>query len=196
MMHIAHNRQLVANEAARLLFEEGYNDYSLAKKKAAQRLGCATDKSNQPTNQEIHQALLHRCKVESTQKEQLHLMEAREVAIEAMEFLQPYSPMLVGAVMDGTAGKHTPVTLHLFASTAEEVMFFMGDNEIPFQTDEKRVQIRGQHINYPLLRFFADDFEIELVVFEESAPAPVSAITGKAMLRLTIAAVKKLLGNS
>ena len=196
MMNIAHNRQLIANEAARLLFEEGYKDYFLAKQKAARRLGCATDKSNQPTNQEVHQALQLRCKTESTQKEQLHLAEAREVAIEAMEFLQAYSPMLVGAVMDGTAGIHTPVTLHLFAPTAEEVMFFMGDNEIPFQTDEKRMQLRGQHINYPLLRFFADDFEIELVVFEESAPAPISTITGKAMQRLKVDAVKKLLDNS
>jgi len=192
-MNIAHNRQLIANEAARLLYEEGYRDYFLAKQKAAQRLGCMTDKSNQPTNQEIHQALLHRCQTLATEKEGLQLLEIRQVAIEAMEFLQAYSPKLVGAVMDGTAGIYTPVMIHLFAPTAEEVMFFMGDNKIPFQTDEKRVQVRGQHVSYPLLRFFADDFEVELVIFEEGSPAPVSTITGKAMQRLSIGAVKKLI---
>jgi len=192
-MNVAHNRQLIANEAARLLYEEGYRDYFLAKQKAAQRLGCMTDKSSQPTNKEIHQALLHRCQTLSTEKEDLHLLEMRQVAIEAMEFLQAYSPVLAGAVMDGAAGIYTPVMIHLFAPTAEEVMFFMGDNQIPFQTDEKRVQIRGQHVGYPLLRFFADDFEVELVIFEEGSPAPVSAITGKAMQRLSTHAVKKLI---
>ncbi len=192
-MTIAHSRQMIANEAARLLYEEGYRDYFLAKQKAARRLGCVTDKSNQPTNQEIHQALLERRQTLATQKENVHLQEMRKVVLEAMEFLQAYSPMLVGAVADGTAGIHSPATIHLFASTTEEVMFFLGDNKIPFQTQERNVRIRGKQTTYPLLRFYADDFEIELVVFEESTPAPVSPITGKAMQRWSVNAVRKLI---
>ncbi len=192
-MTLTNNRQVIANEAARLLYEEGYRDYFVAKQKAAQRLGCATDKSNQPTNQEIHQALLKRRQTLATEEENLQLQELRKVALEAMEFLQAYLPMLVGGVTDGTAGIHSPAILHLFSATPEEVMFFLEDNKIPFQTQERSVRIRGMRITYPLLRFYADDFEIELVIFEEGAPAPISAITGKAMERLPINTVRKLI---
>jgi hypothetical protein len=187
------NRQLVANEAARLLYEEGYRDYLVAKKKAAIRLGCAIDKASQPSNKEIHQAILQRRQDLASEKETRHLFELRKVAIEAMEFLQAYNPMLVGAVTDGTAGLHTPAVIHLFSPTAEEIMFFLEDNNLPFQTHERVVRIHGQQVTYPLLRFYADDFEIELVLFEEGAPAPVSSITNKAMKRLPLSAAKKLL---
>ena len=192
-MTVTNNRQLVADEAARLLYEEGYRDYLVAKQKAARRLGCVADKSSQPTNMEIHQSLLQRISTLATEKENNHLRQLRKVAMEAMVFLREYSPMLVGAVMDGTAGVHTPATVHLFAPTVEEVMFFLDDNHIPFQTNERTMRVRGKQLTYPLLRFFADDYEIELVIFEEGAPAPVSSITGKAMKRMHLGALRKLL---
>lgn len=191
-MTLSNNRQLVANEAARLLYEEGYRDYQVAKIKAAQRLGCSSDKAHQPSNIEIHQAILDRRESLASEKETLHLQELRKVALEAMEFLQPYSPMLVGAVIDGTAGLHTPVVIHLFSPTAEEVMFFLEDNKLPFQIHERTIRIRGKQCCIPLLRFFADDFEIELMIFDEGSPAPISAITGKAMKRFSIKASKTL----
>lgn len=187
------NRQLIADEAARLLYEEGYRDYQVAKKKAAIRLGCAVDKASQPSNKEVYKAILLRSQHLVSEKEKDHLFELRKVAIEAMEFLQKYNPMLVGSAIDGTAGLHSPAIIHLFSSTAEEVMFFLEDNKLPFQTDERTFRLRGQQTNYPLLRFYADDFEIELILFEEGAPAPVSSITGKAMKRLSLKWARKSL---
>ncbi|MEE9352079.1 MAG: hypothetical protein V3U78_07455 [Thiotrichaceae bacterium] len=195
-MTTTHNRELIASEAARLLYEEGYRDYFLAKQKAAQRLGCLTDKASQPSNQEVHNALIQRRQTLATEKENLHLVEIRQVTIEAMEFLHPYSPALVGSVMDGTAGVHSPATLHLFANTAEEVMFFLEDNKIPFQTHEQSFRLRGKQEAYPLLRFYADDYEIELIVFEMGSPAPLSSVTGKAMKRLSIDGVRELTQSS
>ena len=195
MAYSVNTRQLVADEAARLLYEEGYRDYLVAKKKAAQRLGCATDKANQPSNKDIHQAILVRRNTLASEKETKHLRELRKVAVEAMEFLKHYSPLLVGGVTDGTAGLYSPAIIHLFSPTVEEVMFYLDDNKLPFQTHERSMRIRGLQASYPLLRFYADDFEIELVIFEEGAPAPVCSITGKAMKRLSINSVRKLIKN-
>ena len=186
-------KQLVADEAARLLYEEGYRDYLVAKQKAAQRLGCATDKANQPSNKDIHKAILVRRNTLASETETNHLRELRIVTIEAMSFLKSYSPMLVGGVADGTAGVHTPAIIHLFSPTAEEVMFFLEDNKLPFQTHERSMRIRGLQASYPLLRFYVDDFEVELVIFEEGAPSPMCAITGKAMKRMPIDSVRKLI---
>ena len=53
-------RQRLALEAARIMAEEGVNDYHLAKRKAAVRLGVAGSRNsprNLPRNDEIQQAL-------------------------------------------------------------------------------------------------------------------------------------------
>ena len=192
---MSNNRQLVADEAARLLYEEGYRDYLVAKKKAAQRLGCGSEKASQPTNMEVHAAILLRRELHASKKETRHLHDLRTVALEAMEFLQPYAPLLAGSVADGSAGLHSPATIHLFSPTAEEVMFFLQDHHIPFQTHERMLRIRGQQSSFPLLRFYADEFEIELVIFEEGDPPPMSTISGKAMKRLSISAVRNLLSD-
>lgn len=190
-------RELIAEEAARLLHEEGYRDYHLAKQKVVARLGVAanTKKTNQPSNSEIYNALLRRCALYTNKESKHHLNELRKVAIEAMDFLQQYSPRLTDSVMDSTAGKHSPVTLHLFPPSPEEVMFFLEDNKIPFQTHEKRITIKNKQEIVPLLRFFADDFEVELILLDEACirMAPISVITGKAMKGISIKEVKKLL---
>ncbi len=187
------NRQLIAAEAARLLYEEGYRDYLVAKKKAAQRLGCATDKACQPTNKEIHAAILLRRKLHASDEETRYLLELRKVALEAMEFFQQYSPLLAGSVVDGSAGLYAPATLHLFATSAEEVIFFLQDQKLPFQIHERSYRMHGRQLSYPLLRFYADEFEIELVIFEEGTPAPTSHISGKSMKRLTIKELEALI---
>lgn len=193
MTQVKNNRQLIADEAARLLYEEGYRDYLVAKMKAAERLGCAHDKANQPTNREIHAAILLRRELHASEEEAKHLRELRQVALEAMEFLQGFSPLLAGAVVDGSAGIYSPVTLHLFASSPEEVMFFLQDHKLPFQTHERSYKVHGRQTYYPLLRFYADDFEVELVIFEEGSAAPTSHIDGKRMQRMTTKEVRALI---
>ena len=51
-----HLRRALAQEAARIMAEQGIDDYRLAKRKAAERLG-ATDIAVLPKNTEIEEAL-------------------------------------------------------------------------------------------------------------------------------------------
>jgi hypothetical protein len=50
-------RQRLAEEAARIILEEGVRDYGLAKRKAADHLGM-TGRPELPTNTEVETALL------------------------------------------------------------------------------------------------------------------------------------------
>ncbi|CAA6825660.1 MAG: Unknown protein [uncultured Thiotrichaceae bacterium] len=193
-MTIENTRLLVAEEAARLLFEEGYRDYLVAKQKATQNLGVSTDKSNQPSNMDVYHAILSRRELLGTEEDEQQLQAIRQVALEAMEFLQRFKPVLVGGALDGSAGKYSPAVLHLFPSTPEEVIFFLEDNNIPFQTHERKTRIHGRQMMIPFLRFFVDDFEVELVLFEEGSRfAPQSVITGRAMERCGLEGVRALL---
>lgn len=180
-------RHLVAEEAARLIYEEGMRDYRLAKLRAAEQLGVSAHGSSQPTNEEIEAAIHQRIQLFDAETQPALLREHREVALEAMDFLQAYNPYLTGAALEGTSSPHSAVTLYLSADGVEEVMFFLEDQHIPFQVHERRTRLGNKKQEYfPLLRFYVDDVEVELMVFphdDRFASAPISPITGKAMKR-------------
>lgn len=195
MKYISNNaRHLVAEEAARLLHEEGYRDYLVAKNKASQRLGITNHKKAQPSNIEIHEALVERIGLYATEEEKEHLKQLRIIALEAMEFLSKYKPVLVGPVLTGTAGLHTPVTLHLFAPVSEDVIIFLDDSQIPFQTHERKFQMKNRSEYLPLLRFFVDDYEVELILFDDDHRSmPKCPVFGKSIVRASIGQVRELL---
>lgn len=195
MKHNYKKKERLIQETARLLYEEGYRDYQFAKQKAAERLGMNGNQTSHPSHMEIHQALVKYASLFATEEHKKHLQELRKIAMEAMNFLQGYAPRLTGRVMDGTAGLHTPITLHLFTATAEEVMFFLEDNNIPFQTHEQQLMIKNKKEKVPLLVFYVDDIEVELLLLPEEnwRVPPISNITGKKMKCIAIEEVKKLL---
>lgn len=191
-------RQLVAEEAARLIYDEGYRDYHRAKQKAATRMGAAPNGKHQPSNEEIEVAL-HAYISLFAQEEQLAILrQHREIAVEAMEFLQDFQPYLTGAALEGTSGPHSAVTLYLVANRAEDIIFFMEEGPIPFQTHERKVRFGKKQEYYPLLRFYADDIEVELMIFPDSTQnqgVPISPITGRGVQRANLGKVKALLAE-
>ncbi len=92
-------RNLVAEEAARLIYEEGFRDYRLAKLRAAEQLGASTPTA-QPTNEEIETAIHERIRLFDADTQPKLLQQHREVALEAMDFLQTYHPYLTGAALE------------------------------------------------------------------------------------------------
>ena len=188
-------RVRIAQEAARLMSEEGVQDFYVAKRKAAQHLG-APDTRNMPRNQEIEAALqeYQRLFMGDQQTEQLRAL--RETAMQAMQFLADFQPRLVGSVWSGTAGLHADVNLHLFADTPEEVSLFLMDNNIPFEPSVKRLRVaREQWEEYPAYQFMAGDHPVELVVFptEKWREAPRSPVDGKPMQRARIEELELLI---
>ncbi|QTR52430.1 hypothetical protein [Thiothrix unzii] len=192
-------RNLVAEEAARLIYEEGFRDYRLAKLRAAEQLGASTPTA-QPTNEEIETAIHERIRLFDADTQPKLLQQHREVALEAMDFLQTYHPYLTGAALEGITSPHSAVTLLLGADSAEEVMFFLEDHKIPFQTHDRRVRFGSKKPEYfPLLRFYVDEIEVELMIFPHNdrfTQAPISPVTGKAMKRADRKKVAALLNQA
>ena len=186
-MYIEKNlRQLVADETARLLYEEGYRDYRIAKQKAAQRLGADTHTKNQPSNEEIEQALLDYVQLLDQDEHQATLRLHREIALEAMEFLEPFQPFLTGSALDGTSGTLSAVTLHLSANRAEDVIFHLEEKNIPFQIQERKVKAGKKQDYFPLLRLYVDNVEVELMIFPDNGHTSMSVLnsmTGKGLKR-------------
>lgn len=191
-------RVRIAQEAARLMAEEGIHDFYTAKRKAAQHLG-APDTRNMPRNLEVEAALQEYQRLFRGREQAIHLRALRESAVQAMRFLAAFNPRLVGPVLSGTAGRHAEITLHLFADTPEEISLFLIESNIPFQAADKRVRLsREQWQEYPAFEFHAGDHRVELIVFPLGGrrEAPRSPVDGRPMCRAGVEEVEALLNDT
>jgi len=187
-------RLRIAQDAARLMAEDGQLDFHSAKRKAAAHLG-ADDTHNLPHNQEIDEALQAYQRLFQTDSHPQHLLQLRQTALEAMRLLADFDPHLAGPVLWGTAGPHTEVTLHLYAPTVESVLFYLMDQEIPYEQGESLLRFNGDEQPFPCLRFLAGEEAIELVILPDTRlrQPPKSPLDGKPMKRARLNELQKLL---
>ncbi|GAC1407221.1 MAG: hypothetical protein NVSMB6_04560 [Burkholderiaceae bacterium] len=190
-------RAEIAIAAARLIAEEGA-DYGSAKRRAARLLlGDGKVRGDVlPNNAQIeeevraHQALFFG----DTQPQRLQHL--REIALAVMEMLTPYSPYLTGAVLNGTAGKHSDVHLQLFADSAKEVAVFLMDRNIQFEVSES-THFKGRPKPVETLSFLWEQEGVHLAVYEvnDLRGALRSSSAGK-VERMGVNGVRALLGQS
>jgi hypothetical protein len=198
--HHTHHRStlLLAQECARIMTEEGIQDFGAAKRKAALRLGLP-DKAALPDNTAVEQALFDRQRLFNAEHQALHLRGLRETALGAMHLLICFRPKLVGPVLRGAASAHASIHLHLFADAAEEVPLFLMEHRIPFKTSERRLKMaNGASLCQPVFSFTAGDTLIDLTVFGPLAEreAPRSPVDGRPMRRASLAEVQALLAEN
>jgi hypothetical protein len=186
---------MLAQEAARIIVEQGIEDYRLAKTKAAERLGM-TDRGSLPRNSEIEQAVSEHLKIFGRESHLDLLRVLREAALSAMETLAPFAPRLVGPVLHGTAAANTAVNLHVFSDSAELVAQALQDRGVQYRIYERRIKSRRDRAEtYSGFRFTHDNSSIEATVFPVNGmrQAPISPVNGKPMRRADKSAVLELL---
>lgn len=192
------NRLRVAQEAARLMSEHGIRDFHHAKTKAAERLGVHETQAL-PRNHEIEDALRERQRLFDADSQPQQLQERREAALEAMQFLAPYDPRLVGAVLEGTADAHSAVCLHVFSDDPEAVTLFLREQGVPVETQTRRLRInREEQAEYPVLLFAAGGLPFDLTVMPRLAlrQAPLDRIDERPMRRAGLSMVEQLVAGS
>ena len=188
-------RQAVAEEAARIMREQGVDDFLQAKRKAADRLG-VTDASILPRNTEIEAALVAHQRLFAADRHEASLVALRRSALEAMRLMADFQPRLVGPVLTGTASPHSEITLHLFSDSPEAVSIRLEERGVPHEVLERRLRYeRDRTVSYPALRFVAGRQTVDAVVFplDGIRQAPSSPVDGKPMRRASVAEVEALL---
>jgi hypothetical protein len=192
-----HLRRALAQEAARIMAEQGIDDYRLAKRKAAERLG-ATDIAVLPKNTEIEEALADHQRLFESHTHSSTLRDLRRTALQAMRLLKRFDPRLVGPVLSGTASAHSEVNLHLFAEGAESVALHLLDNGIPHRIAERRLRYEPDRlVSYPVVRFVAGHRDIDAVVFPINGirQSPASPVDGRPMRRADTQELESLLSD-
>jgi hypothetical protein len=186
-------RELIAQECARLMLDEGIRDYATAKRKAGQRL-LIDGRTNLPSNAEIEAASLERRRLFADENELAELQELREVALKVMGRLKDFEPRLVGAVLKGTAGAGARATLHVFADTPEDLLFALMERGLRYREAERVQCVAGVQQNLPsvLLRIGAAEVEVVVFPLDGLRQAPTSPVDGRPMRRADIAEVTAL----
>lgn len=185
-------------EAARLICDEGYADYRMARQKAAERLGQRRGASL-PDNRLIEAAVLERQNLFGGQAYREHLRDMRITALRAMRLLTAYEPRLAGSAVSGAIGDGHRVQLHLIADHAEAVEMLLHDRQIPFEQDERRYRLAdGREMRVPLLRFEADHIGVDIAVFDPGSirHPPLSQVDGKPARRLDAEQLRALVESS
>lgn len=188
-------RQVLAQEAARIIVEQGIQDFRLAKTKAAERLGL-TDRGSLPGNSEIEAAVTEHLQIFGRESHVDLLQTMRRAALSAMEVLSAFSPRLVGPVLHGTAAASSAINLHVFSDTPELIAIQLDDRRLSYRPFERRLKSRRDRAQtYAGFRFFQDDSSVEATVFpiDGMRQAPISPVDGKPMKRADKNAVLRLL---
>lgn len=188
-------RASVANEAARLIQEQGLTDFRAAKAKAVERLGLRSA-GPLPSNEEIEIALAERIRIFRGDDHHHHLRELREAALRVMELLQTFHARLVGAVLSGNATQHSTIDLHVFSDSPEDVGSKLDALGFRHRATQFRHQFKlRQGEQFPGFRFMADDYEYAATVFTEKQrrSSPLSPVDGRPMRRGSIRDVAALI---
>ena len=178
-------RRVLAQEAARIIVEQGIHDYRVAKIKAAERLNMSA-RGLLPGNGEIEAAVSEHLKLFGRESHSDLLRGLRTAALSAMELLAQFAPRLVGPVLRGTAIENSPINLHVFADSAELVALTLDKQRVPYRLYERRLKSRrNQSSTFAGYRFTHSNAPIEATVFpiDGVRQAPISPIDGRPMRR-------------
>jgi len=135
----AQRRLEIAALAARMMAEDGIDDFGFAKRKAARQLGAgeATGESL-PTNAEIETELRRWQTLYQGEELPERLADMRQAAAGLMRLLDEFRPYLTGGALDGTAGRYAAIEIDLFPESAKDVEIFLLDAAFPYEHREVR----------------------------------------------------------
>lgn len=189
-------RLRIAAEAARIMAEDGIDDFALAKRKAARRLG-ADDRQPLPGNDEIEEELRAYRALYQAEEHPERVAELRRVALDAMRTLERFSPYLTGAVLKGSAGPYAAIELQLFPESTKEVEIFLLDRGVVYDTQETRRYAGDRAHAVSVLELEWQGVPLRLSVFDprDERVALKTSQAGRVMDRAGIAEVGALLGD-
>jgi hypothetical protein len=181
---------MVAQLAARMMAEDGAQGYAHAKRKAARQLG-ASDSYCLPTNSEIEQELRLHLEIYRSAEQPQHLLRLRSEALAVMRLLERFNPHLVGAVLEGTAGRYAETEIHLFADSLKEVELFLLSQGIEYRMEEKTYRFGNERRQLPRVSLAGEYGTILLTVFatDDLRNLPKSQLHDGALKRADAAAV-------
>lgn len=186
-------RVRIAAAAARIMAEDGIDDFALAKRKAARQLG-ADDTHALPRNDEIEAQLRAYRALYQVDTHPAQVAELRRTALDAMRALDRFRPYLTGPVLKGFASPHASIDLQLFPENPKDVELYLLERGVPYSTREVRRFSGDRSHAAAVLTLDWRGTEVKLSVFDhrDERLALKTSLLGKVQERAGIAEVSAL----
>jgi hypothetical protein len=189
-------RLRIAAAAARLMAEDGIDDFALAKRKAARQLG-APDSEALPANHEIEEELRAYRALYQAEEHPERIAALRRVALDAMRALQHFTPYLTGPVLTGLAGPYAEIDLQLFPESTKDVELFLLERNLAFETFEGRRYAgdRARSVSVFSLDWLGAPLRLQVFDPRDERVALKTSQAGKVVERAGIAEVGQLVAK-
>ena len=190
-------RVRIAAAAARIMAEDGVDDFALAKRKAAKQLG-ASDTEALPANDEIEAELRAYLALYQADEHPQRIDELRNIALDAMRMLERFHPYLTGPVLKGIAGPYAEIDLQLFPESTKDLEIFLLERGIAFETQEGRRYSGDRAHAVSIFTLLWQETPLRLSVFDprDERVALKTSQAGRVMQRAGIAELAGLLGDA
>lgn len=187
-------RERIAHLAARIMVEDGVEDFGVAKRKAARQAG-VSNTHQLPGNDEINKALRDYQQIYHADEHRDRLRILRETALRAMRELAAFNPYLTGSVLTGIAGKYAGINLQVFTDDAKMVEMFLMERRMQYRMGERILYCGDERLNLPTFTLDDDIVEIEIVVLTpmDLRASLKTSPEGKSIERARLIAVEELL---
>jgi hypothetical protein len=130
-------RERIAAAAARIMAEDGIEDFALAKRKAVRQLGLQ-GRLALPGNDEIESQLRAYRSLYQADEHPALVASLQRAALDAMRALERFRPYLIGPVLKGIAGPYAEIELQLFPQSPKEVELYLLDQGVRYDTREAK----------------------------------------------------------
>lgn len=189
-------RTRIAAVAARIMAEDGVEDFSMAKRKAARQLG-AIDTQSLPNNDEIEAELRIYHSLYQGEEQRERLSHLRSQALAAMEQLSEFKPYLTGPVLKGTAGRYADIDLQVYADSGKDVEIFLLNRDIPYETSELRHYSGDQVRTVSVLTLDWEGTPVRIIVYgpDDERRSVKTSPSGRSQERAGLEAVRTLVAN-
>jgi hypothetical protein len=186
-------RRLLVREAARLMFEEGLEQYFDAKKKAAKKI-LGKQIKNLPSNGEISDELYQLSLFHRGDELSTTLFQMRILAMDVMEHLECFSPRLIGSVSTGRIRHGSDIDLHIFTDSLERLQVRLDSLNWHYTLNQVWIEKGGRPVEYTHV-YLDMDYPVELSVYSNSEIRirGRSSTDGKPIHRMSVSKVRNLI---
>ena len=186
-----HQRARIASAAARLMAEDGINDFAVAKRKAAQSLGLP-ENTQLPVNAEVEAELRIYQRLFQDEEQLARIDYLRQKAGEIMAIVQRFNPYLTGSVLDGTAGRYAEIDIQLFTDSAKDVEIFLLNQQLDYEHSVPRSD-RAEAV----LTIQSEDATVNLIVYPPNEErVAFKTRDGRIRPRVRLDALRQLLADT
>jgi hypothetical protein len=189
-------RARIAAAAARIMAEDGIEDFALAKRKAARQLG-AENTQSLPRNEDIETELRAYQSLYQGEEQRERVQYLRQRALEAMRLLSEYRPYLSGPVLKGTAGRYCDIDLQLFTDDIKSLELFLLNRNISYDVFEQRHFAGDMARAVSVLKLELQGVPVNLAIhaLKDERATLKTTCAGRPMERAGIKAVTQLLAS-